>query len=367
MTRHFHATILIIIGIIVLFFLSLAVGQAPHFQPKFTTTPSISTTPTPTPQTTFLYDDNNGSYQSISTYTLETALKEGVYGEPTSSTTTYTNFNLYNGQIYLKGANSSAIINLDNHFFYPVNVSQIPYTISPSYTKELFITSITDPKTKINSQQFILQTSTATTASALTYPSVIGEAPQPLCWSHDENTIVFSTPQKALFYYSLTNQKAKQASLSAQLNRYTNVYCNSNTDTLYFITQNSVYKKGFGQLTSQKLSISPSLFTVAPLFSSTLPDTILVGSANALLQVDLDKNITKQLYVATDSAAITPYLWQGNSIVYTQENIKPESGQYYLIGKIFDTASQVDTVFAKHQANTITSLGNITPFAWLHN
>src|SRR4029077_16732091 len=134
---------------------------------------------------------------------------------------------------------------------------------------------------------FRLQTSTSTASATLTYPVILGSTPQSVCWSHDENTIVFENPLKQLFFYSLSHQQATEATLSAPLNVYTGAYCDSAHNMLYFTVQNNVYKKGFRETSSQKLPVSAAIFVHNPLFSTTTPDTILVSTGSALMQVNL--------------------------------------------------------------------------------
>lgn len=367
MTRHFHATALVVIGVIGLFFLSLALHKAPHFSMPHLASNTVSTTPTPVPQTAFLFADNPGSYLTISSLTLETGLKTGIYGAPASPDTSYSTFYLYAGQIYLDGPKAAGLVSLGSHFFYPIPFEQVPFSVSPSHTKALFFSSVTDPKSKIVANHFSLQTTTATISASLAYPDVIGNTPQPLCWSQDESNIVFTNPQKALFFYNLSRQAATPASLSAAVAQYTNVYCNSADNSLYFATAKGIYKQKFAQSNPTQLLASPGVLSQKPVFSSDQPDTILIATNSALTQVNLANNDSKTLYTATDSATLVPYLWQDGAIVYTQENSLPESGQYYLAGKVLDTTKQVNTVFARHQSSNPSSLGTISPIDWIES
>ena len=366
MTRHFHATALIVIGALGLFFLSLALGKAPHFSaPHPANTTTVTVSPTPAAQTSFVYADNSGSYQSISSFTLQTLQKNGIYGTPVTPDTSYAAFYLYANQVFLQGLKSAGIVNLGSHFFYPISLAQVPFSVSPSHTKALFLTSSTDPRTRITTNHFSLQTTSATKSAALVYPAIVGNTPQPVCWSQDENTVVFTNPQKSLFFYSLNKQTAMPATLSATLSHYTHVYCNSFDNTLYFTTPAALYKQTFTAATPTQLPASPSVLSQIPLFSQSVSDTVLVASKGALMQVDLAKNTSKELYTATDSATLVPYLWQGSTIVYTQQNVTAENGQYYLAGKVLDTSRQIDTVFARHQSASSASLGTIAPIGWL--
>lgn len=346
--------------------LSLALGQKPHLLPQFTATPAVTPVPTAPLLSTFLFDDNSGSYESISSYTIETLSKQGIYGQPSSLSALPSAFSLFTSQLYLQGQKTAGILNISNHFFYPTSLGSLPLTVSPTHTKALFVSTTVNPKTKLSTSQFRLQTATATVSAYLSYPAVLSTNPNPLCWSHDENTVVFTTPsQNTLLFYSLNDQKAKTATLSATLSGYAHVYCNSNTNSLYFTTKNAVYKQGFNQATATLLPVMPQTFDQTPVFSPDSSDTILIGAGNALMQVDLDKNTSKTIYTATDSATLIPYLWKDGTIVYTQQNLKPENGQYYLAGKVLDTTTQVDSVFARHQSANASGLGSITPITWI--
>ncbi len=365
-TRHFHATFLAVVGIILVFGLSILMGQKPHL-PKISTSkvPTITVTPTPTPQTTFLYYDYNNSFDRLYQYTIESNSQQGIYGayETKPNQTPYTSFSIFNSHLYLQNTTSAANLNLVSHFLYPVETTSLPLTVSPSNSKAIFVTKVIDPNTKQNTSEFQLQTISSSTPQEIPYIQELGSNPQPICWSHYETSVIFQTQLGHLYLFSLEKKTATRIFTTPVAN-IANIYCNSETNTLYYQTYNGLFSQKFTQQVSSQINISDSTLKQLQLliFPSDLTKNIALTSfKDKLMTLNLQNGETQTLYTATDSATLIPYLWKGNEIIYTQQSNQTEQGEYYLAGKVFDTKNNSDNTFAYHQANKIINLGEIIP------
>ena len=369
-TRHLHATSLVIVGLLLLLLLSYVVGLKPKF-PSFPSQPAtITITPTPTPVilTPFLYYDHNGTFDSFFEMVLETNAKQGMYGA-SGTLSPYSSFWLYRNQLYLQGKTTAGILAFGSHFFYPISFSSLPLLVSPDSTKALFQSKVLNQKTKKQVESYTLVNGEN---QAVNFPIPLGLTKNsiPQCWLNNENEIVFFTNPNILIYLHLDTKRITTVHLSSQMGKVIQIYCHSQTNTIYLQTATAIYQQSVATIKPTKLAIPTSATQQINqlIFSDDSNAEVALSTLdNAIKTINLTSGIEKQVYIASDGATLTPFLWKGQTIVYTQQSTKPTktSKAYYIEGKILNMENQVDTVFASHQSSTLKTLGVITPISWI--
>lgn len=314
-------------------------------------------TPTAIPHASFLYYDQTPVYSSLYIVDPATGEKQGVYGATVNEV--FEDFILYNQQLYIKGNLSFGILNLVTHYFYHIDQSQIPLTASPDQSKAVYL------EDSANSLQFKI---TQSNKKDVLIPSSQqgGIVYKPLCWVNN-NTAVILKFQNQLFTLDVRKKTFTPDYQSPQQTQAVSIYCNSNTNTLYFLTKSALFSQPVQSMTVTQVpntnQLPNAISNLVFPYNST-QQVALVAIGSTLLKLNLTNGMQQTVYTASQSATVTPFLWDSPYIIFTTQG-ENDQGQSYTSGTIMNQKNKQTTIFVSHQSTTIPQIGSIIPITWL--